>query len=93
MVHDYHDALPGYHPSQILYDGCGECEARGADVESALAHLDPARFLHAWNRAVLMRFGILTNCSVAEAPLLRVLGAVQLQAARVHILSVMEPLE
>ena len=28
-MHGPHESLPGYHPDQLLVDGCDECEERG----------------------------------------------------------------
>jgi hypothetical protein len=51
MSHAYHESLEGYHPDQVLVDHCPECEARGANVEVALAHFDAQRLRWAWLRA------------------------------------------
>lgn len=51
MTHDYHEGLPGFHPDQVLHDGCAECESRGRDIRSALAHMDAMTFRRAWLRA------------------------------------------
>jgi hypothetical protein len=79
LMHDYHEGLPGYHPDQILVDGCGECEARGGDVENVLAHLDPETFRRAWSRANALNTGGTNHISAAEALLLRSLWLVQRQ--------------
>lgn len=82
--HDYHEALDGYHPAQILHDGCGECEERGADPVLALNHLDAERFRRAWLRAADWNASIppsgheAEHICAAEAPLLRLLWAMQL---------------
>lgn len=80
MSHDYHDALPGFHPTQILHDGCKECEARSASRNHGIAHLDRSNFQRAWRRAADWNRGLLDNrtISAAEVPLLDVLWAVQL---------------
>lgn len=75
-VHDYHEGLEGYSPRQLLVDGCGECEARGADVVLALSHLDRPSYARAWARAALRNRGQLRDGSRAEAELLRTLGAI-----------------
>jgi hypothetical protein len=82
MTHSYHDGLPGFSPAQVLHDGCGECEARGASVSDAIARLDPANFARAWHRAALWNRGGLPDVSEAEAPLLRALWSLQLQLER-----------
>lgn len=86
MSHDYHDALPGYHPDQILHDGCAECEYRGESVERAIVNLDQDRFEQAWRRASdCYRFdGELdrSTLSNAELPLLRALWALIVQLER-----------
>lgn len=83
-THDYHPALAGFHPDQILHDGCEECEERGRDLSLALAHLDSANFRRAWLRAADLRASTppsgsrATDVSKAEAPLLDALWAIQL---------------
>jgi hypothetical protein len=80
-VHDYHEGLPGYHPDQLLHDGCAECEARGKDVATAIGHLDRTNFIRAWARAADWNKGRLNDSAVskAEAPLLRVLWALEIK--------------
>lgn len=91
MSHAYHDALDGYHPNQILHDGCQECEQRAENVERALANLDHNRFEKAWRRA-FDAFGSrgagvpLTERSRAEMPLLTALWGVMLHFERRGIL-------
>jgi hypothetical protein len=51
MTHDYHEGLDGYHPDQILHDGCAECEHRGENVERSIGQMDHKRFVKAWRRA------------------------------------------
>jgi hypothetical protein len=82
MMHDYHQALPGFDERQILHDGCAECEHRGKDVPVALANLDSARFEKAWERAGAFWNDdeLALTVSRAERPLLDVLYAV-----RVHL--------
>ena len=84
-VHDYHDALPGYSPAQILHDGCRECEARGEHSWDAIARLDRHRFLRAWARAAEWNQGGLPDISVAESDLLRTLWSLQLQLERLGV--------
>lgn len=81
-MHDYHDALLGYHPDQILHDGCAECEERGKDVARAIANLDHNNFERAWRRASdWNRSGGpgADHLSHAELPLLRALWALIVQ--------------
>jgi hypothetical protein len=81
MTHAYHDGLPGFHPDQILHDGCGECEARSDSRNHGIASLDRTRFPRAWRRAADWNQGLLDprTISAAEVPLLDVLWAVQVQ--------------
>jgi hypothetical protein len=76
-VHDYHDALPGFNPAQILHDGCAECEQRGRDL--SFGQLDGRNFERAWKRAVQWNAEGLPDISDAEAPMLRVLWDIILQ--------------
>lgn len=85
MMHDYHDALPGFDDRQILHDGCAECERRGEDIARAISYLDPLNFERAWNRAFAFERGFhetTGRISRAEAPLLSALWAVQIQLER-----------
>ena len=50
-MHEYHEGTPHYDERQVLFDGCEECEARGADPRVALGHMDPVRFRKAYARA------------------------------------------
>jgi hypothetical protein len=78
-VHDYHDGLPGFDERQVLHDGCGECEARGANVSLAIGSMDKGRFALAWRRAAdWNRIGV-ANISRAEMPLLNALWAIQIK--------------
>jgi hypothetical protein len=79
MVHDYHDALLGYSEAQILHDGCGECEARGRNVNLAISSMDKGRFVKAWERAAVWNLRSLSDLSQAERPLLEALWAIQLK--------------
>jgi len=85
MSHVHHESLPGYNPAQLLHDGCPECEQRGAQPAAALGHLDHERFLRAWARAAAWQRDRLPDdeeLSVAEAPMLRSLWAVQVAFER-----------
>lgn len=93
MSHDYHPGLPGYHPDQILIDGCQECEHRVEVVERALGNLDHKRFAAAWLRAAdtfasTPPSGVkvpLGERSVAEMPLLTALWGVQVHLQRMGL--------
>jgi hypothetical protein len=82
MSHDYHDALPGFDPAQILHDGCGECEYRAGLAEHGIAHLDRGNFARAWSRAADWNQVGLPGISAAEVPMLKALWAVQVQLER-----------
>lgn len=83
MSHDYHEGLPGYHPAQILHDGCAECEARSRSRNLGIADLDRQQFIRAWRRAADWNQGLLDDpISQAEGPLLDVLWATQVQLER-----------
>jgi hypothetical protein len=79
MAHSFHDGLPGYDERQILHDGCAECEHRGKDLVSALAHMDKFTFARAWRRAYDWQasngggYEATGNISHAEYTLLKVL--------------------
>lgn len=47
-MHAFHEGLAGYHPEQILHDGCPECEDRAAMGVDALGHLDDFARIRAW---------------------------------------------
>lgn len=79
MSHDYHEALPGYDPDQLLVDGCAECEMRAGFADHGIGNLDPARFRHACIRARMWQRDGLANISDAELPMLTVLAAVEAQ--------------
>lgn len=89
-AHDYHDALLGYDPRQLLVDGCAECERRGKDVALSITSLDPPRFCRAWRRAYDLAasrgnhaaVGPVSSC---EAPMLDALWAVQVQLERLGV--------
>lgn len=78
-MHDYHDALPGYRPEQLLHDGCGECEARAARSDHGLANLDAGRFERAWQRAAQLGQKGLPGMSNAEHELLSMLWLIQVK--------------
>lgn len=69
-THDYHEGLPGYHPDQVLRDGCAECERRGKDPLKALLHMDRERFAKAWQRAIDYDRGTAEHVAVCERDLL-----------------------
>jgi hypothetical protein len=52
-AHVYHDGLPGYDPRQIWYDGCPECEWRGANMPHTVGTLDSSNLQRAMERARL----------------------------------------
>lgn len=82
-MHDYHDALPGYDPEQLLHDGCTECEARATYCDHGISKLDSQNFARAWRRAYHWNVGGTgTQISDAERPMLTVLWSVQLQLER-----------
>ena len=86
MTHDYHEKLPGYHPDQVLHDGCAECEDRGADPNLAIQHMDVQRFQHAWQRAAdWQKNGTAPLIAHAEIDTLRLLWAVQVQFERLGV--------
>jgi hypothetical protein len=82
-THDYHPGLPGYHPDQILHDGCAECERRGANVETAIGSMDHKRFEKAWLRTADQRASTPPSGdrggprSVAESKVLDAIWAIQ----------------
>ena len=78
MIHDYHEALPGFSPSQILHDGCGECESRSNRISA----LDGQTFEEAWVRATRFQIYGVPDLSKAERPLLETLIAIQIQLER-----------
>lgn len=85
MTHVNHASLEGYDPSQLLVDGCDECEQRGSDVVTAILHMDGQRFRMAWARAAAWQTdspGIGPTVAVCEAPMLRSLWAVEVMFER-----------
>jgi hypothetical protein len=86
VTHVFHNALEGFDERQILHDGCHECEARGRDLRSALAHMDTETFTRAWQRAFDINASNGSHDvgreSHAEADLLLVLFAVQVELQR-----------
>jgi hypothetical protein len=86
-MHEYHEGLPGYDPSQIWHDGCGECEARGADPQWGMGHLDRERFARAWARAadcnrMTTEDDYRPTMSKAEEPLLAMFWRIQVMLER-----------
>ena len=81
MTHSFHEGGPGYSPAQVLHDGCRECSYRAAHHDRGISSLDRTSFARAWRRAADWNRmgGGLDDVSEAEAPLLSVLWAVQLQ--------------
>lgn len=79
MTHAYHEGLTGYNASQILHDGCGECEERAKRDDHGIGNLDRLNFTRAWGRAAEWGQSPLSNLSRAEMPLLNTLWAVQLK--------------
>jgi hypothetical protein len=96
MSHAYHDALPGFSPDQLLFDGCPECEHRGQDAGRAIAMLDAANFRRAWRRAYDCYASAGDRQSLvvsdAETPLLDALWSVQLQLERIGVPLAGDPL-
>lgn len=79
MVHGPHENQPGYHPDQILHDGCAECEDRGRHITAALNAMDRGRFAAAWERAAEWNRSGLDSVSHAERDLLAVLWLIQVK--------------
>ena len=79
MSHDHHETLAGYHPDQILHDGCGECENRAKSADHGIANLDVPQFRRAWERAATWKRNGLASIAYAEIPMLSALWAVQCQ--------------
>ena len=82
MPHGYHEIQPGYSPAQVLHDGCTECAERSESPWLAIEHLDYTAFPAAWARATQLGLGKLNDTSHAEAPVLEVLWAIQVQLER-----------
>jgi hypothetical protein len=87
VTHTYHDALPGFDDRQILHDGCHECEDRGKDLRSALAHMDSVTFRRAWKRAFDLwasdgDHAAVGHASDTEQKLLEVLWGIQVHLQR-----------
>ena len=77
--HVYHEGLPGYDERQIWFDGCEDCERRGADVPASVYLLDNERLARAFFRAIAFsndRDDTTGPISDAERPLLEFLRAV-----------------
>lgn len=83
MIHDYHEALPGFDVRQIWHDHCLECENRGKTLPHSLGMLDSVNFFRAWQRAADwnrdLEVGPISN---AEKPLLELLWAMQVMFER-----------
>ena len=82
MTHDYHEGHAGYSPTHLLHDDCEECTERSEHPWLGIAHLDYTAFPAAWARATQFGLGKLRDVSHAEAPVLEVLWAVQVQLER-----------
>jgi hypothetical protein len=89
MSHDNHRAVPGYSPSQVLFDGCRECDHLGLRPALAIGHMDTETFALAWQRAAISGSEGLADIAEAEVLLLDILHAVQVQL-RAYGLSVGE---
>lgn len=77
-AHVYHNALPGYDPRQIWYDGCPECESRAANLPMSINMLDTNNLRIAIERTkdwMYDQWDIIGDLSQAEIPLLRMLEA------------------
>lgn len=85
MSHDYHEGLPGFSPSQMLHDGCGECEARSRRDDHGIANLDPDNFRRALLRAREWNDRGLLTMSDAERPMLSALWSVLIQCERIGV--------
>lgn len=91
MSHVHHESLPGYNPSQLLHDGCPECEYRGANPGLAIQNLDFGRWVRAWARAEKWQKGKLTATdqpASAEIPMLQAIWGFALILERYHSLPV-----
>lgn len=64
MVHDYHPSLEGYDPAGILFDGCGECEARSQKGIKGLLDLDASNIELLWRRCLNTSYGGLRSHSL-----------------------------
>lgn len=82
MAHDYHEELPGFHPDQLLRDGCAECEKRGANPLNALLHMDPERFAKAWQRGLDYGRDEARHIARCELPLLETIGLLAVMLER-----------
>jgi hypothetical protein len=84
-MHASHETLSGWNPHQLLVDSCDECEARARMDDYGLPYLDAHRFAAAWVRAAEWNRIDPGGISIAEAPLLNVLWAVQVQLERLGV--------
>ena len=75
-AHDYHPSLPGFHPDQVLVDGCIECERRSKDLRLAITHMDDERFERACTRALAVERRGLDTCSATERRVYDVLAPI-----------------
>ena len=82
MRHDYHQGLPGYSDSQILHDGCTECETRGRAPYEAIARMSNHDFTRAWIRACEWKTSQIPDIAIAETATLRVIWSIVLQFER-----------
>jgi hypothetical protein len=89
-THSYHNGLEGYDARQILHDRCAECEHRGRDLVSALAHMDNEVFARAWKRAYdwlasTGDYNAVGPVAFAEVDLLNVLWGIQVILERLGV--------
>lgn len=82
MSHDYHEKLYGFHPDQVLIDGCSECEARSRRDDGGISTLDSENFTRALRRAQQWERHGLPTLSNAERPMLTILSSVCAQMGR-----------
>lgn len=47
MSHEHHESLPGYHESNVLHDGCHECDVRARSLDGILS-LDKENLDRLW---------------------------------------------
>lgn len=83
MAHAMHkNGLPREDGDPVLWDGCGECERRGADPGLAISNMDHIRFAEAWGRAVRMQSQGLPDIQLCEVKTLSAIAAVRSQLER-----------
>lgn len=96
MIHEPHTILLGYDKRQIFFDGCRECESRGANPIDGMMTLDSDRFARAWHRAAMWNDSAaddgtqLGETSEAERPLLELFWRFQVALERHYGLPVGE---